>query len=169
MQATRRSFVQQPLQASLSAALVGTGLAFASLPAAAQGSKPDLERNKQTVRDFYDLAFNQSRPKEAIERYAGAQYIQHNPEVPDGKEGFIAYFEALGKRYGNKKRVEFKRMVAEGDLVVAHCRHTFSEWHGESVWAGMDIFKLDAQGKIVEHWDVLQKVPSGASNSNGMF
>jgi predicted SnoaL-like aldol condensation-catalyzing enzyme len=141
-----------------------------SLPAAAQGSStPDLKRNKQTARDFYDLAFDQSRPREAIERYAGAQYIQHNPEVPDGKDGFIVYFEALGKRYGSKKRVEFKRLIAEGNMVVAHCRHTFTEWHGESVWAGMDIFRRDAQGKIVEHWDVLQKIPSAASNSNGMF
>jgi hypothetical protein len=82
MQPTRRTFVQQPLQASLGAALAGTYLALASVPSVAQSSQPDLERNKQTVRDFYDMAFNPSRPKEAIERYAGAQHIQHNPEVP---------------------------------------------------------------------------------------
>jgi len=54
---------------------------------------PDLERNKQAVMAFYDLMFNQCRPREAIELYAGADYIQHNPGVANGKEGFIAYFE----------------------------------------------------------------------------
>ncbi len=131
--------------------------------------KERLERNKRTVRAFYDLAFNQSKPREAIERYAGATYIQHNPEVADGKQGFIDYFEAMGKRYGANKRVEFIRWVAEDDLVTVHCRHTFREWHGDVLWAGMDIFRLDAQGKIVEHWDVLQKVPARMAHSNGMF
>jgi predicted SnoaL-like aldol condensation-catalyzing enzyme len=128
-----------------------------------------LARNKQTVRAFYDLAFNQSKPAEAIARYAGATYIQHNPEVKDGKEGFIEYFEGMAKRYGANKRVEFVRILAEGDLVTVHCRHWFKEWHGDSVWAGMDIFRLDAQGKIVEHWDVLQKVPRSMAHGNGMF
>ena len=51
-----------------------------------------LERNKQAVIAFYDLMFNQCRPAEAIERYAGAEYKQHNPHVADGKEAFIAYW-----------------------------------------------------------------------------
>jgi predicted SnoaL-like aldol condensation-catalyzing enzyme len=134
-----------------------------------ESEKTRLERNKQTVRAFYDLAFNQSKPAEAIERYAGATYIQHNPEVADGRQGFIDYFNAMAKRYGDKKRVEFIRWIAEGDLVTVHCRHTFREWHGETTWAGIDIFRLDTQGKIVEHWDVLQKVPSRMAHANGMF
>lgn len=60
---------------------------------------PDLEHNKQNVMAFYDLMFNQCRPREAIERYAGEQYIQHNPGVADGKEGFIAYFEEAARDY----------------------------------------------------------------------
>jgi predicted SnoaL-like aldol condensation-catalyzing enzyme len=82
--------------------------------------------------------FNQSKPAETIIGYAGATYIQHNPEVRDGKQGFIDYFEQIAKRYGSDgkgKRVEFKRMLADGDLVTVHCQHTFREWHGESVWA----------------------------------
>jgi predicted SnoaL-like aldol condensation-catalyzing enzyme len=137
--------------------------------AACATEKTRLDRNKKTVRAFYDLAFNQSKPAEAIAQYSGVTYIQHNPEVADGKQGFIDYFMQLAKRYGGKKRVEFIRFVAEDDLVTVHCRHTFREWHGDVQWAGIDIFRLDGEGKIVEHWDVLQKVTSSAAHTNSMF
>jgi predicted SnoaL-like aldol condensation-catalyzing enzyme len=63
----------------------------------------DPEQNKQTAQNFYDLMFNQCRPREAIEKYAGDEYIQHNPEVADGKEAFIAYFERMATDYPGKK------------------------------------------------------------------
>ena len=79
----------------------------------------DLERNKETAVAFYDMAFNQSRPREAMERYSGDVYIQHSPGVKDGKEGFIEYFEEMQRRYPGK-RVSFKKILAEGDFVVLH-------------------------------------------------
>lgn len=126
---------------------------------------PNLERNKANVIAFYDLAFNQGRPREAMERYAGAEYIQHNPGVATGKQGLIDYFEKTARDYPGM-HVEFKRAIAEGDYVVLHCRQAFP---GDHVWAAIDIFRLDGDGKIVEHWDVLQIVPDMAANSNGMF
>jgi predicted SnoaL-like aldol condensation-catalyzing enzyme len=165
----RRTFTLIGLCAALLGGLVTSAMAQGpALDQVSVASPEVLARNKRNVLAFYDLAFNRSKPREAVERYVGATYIQHNLEVPDGKDGFIWHFERLARDYPDKEIV-FKRVFAEGNHVIVHCLSQFPAWLGTRQWAGIDIFRLDDNGKIVEHWDVLQTVPRSSTNLNSMF
>ena len=127
----------------------------------------ELARNKRNAIGFYELMFNDCKPAEAIDIYAGEQYKQHNPHVGDGKKAFIEYFERMAIEFPGK-RVHVKRSVAEGNFVVLHC-HQLWPTDSNKDWAGIDIFRFSEEGKIVEHWDVLQVVPAESKNENSMF
>lgn len=123
------------------------------------------DANKKIVRDFYELAFNQHKPTEAAKRYIGNRYIQHNPQVPDGAPAFYEYFESFFVAHP-RSCVEIKRVIAEGNLVVLHLRSRIDDQdRGRAI---VDIFRVE-NGKIVEHWDVIQNVPEKSANGNTMF
>ena len=125
----------------------------------------DPNLNRKNAIEFYQMMFNENKPEEAIATYVGAEYIQHNPHVVSGKQGFIDYFNRMATEYPGKK-VIIKRTVAEENFVVLHCHQI---WPDNLEYAGMDIFRFDDNGKIVEHWDVLQTMPEESAHENGMF
>jgi predicted SnoaL-like aldol condensation-catalyzing enzyme len=125
----------------------------------------NLDQNKQTVVAFYNRAFNDKQPADAVARYVGSEYIQHNPDTPDGAEAFIQTITGVISRFPQLS-VEIKRVVAEGDLVFTH--DLVKDEPDHRGMAGVDIFRL-RNGKIVEHWDVRQPVPETAANENTMF
>jgi predicted SnoaL-like aldol condensation-catalyzing enzyme len=124
----------------------------------------NLEYNKQSAIAFYRMAY-EGKPREAVKQYLGNEYIQHNPDVENGTEGFITYFERMLLEYPDKS-IEFVRSIAEGDLVSLHTHQT---WPGNDQYVTMDFFRFDDQGKICEHWDSIQKVPSESKNPNTMY
>jgi len=123
-----------------------------------------LEANKSNAVEFYRTAYL-GHPRQAVENYVGDVYIQHNPLVGNGKQAFIDYFTKMHKEYPGKT-IEFVRVVAEGDLVALH---TYQVWPGDEKYVTMDFFRFDARGKIVEHWDSVQKVPEMTLNGNTMY
>jgi predicted SnoaL-like aldol condensation-catalyzing enzyme len=122
------------------------------------------EANKKAVVEFYDKAINQ-KDFEAASKYMGSRYTQHNPNAPDGPEGLKVFLQFLKEKFP-ASRSEIKRVFADGDYVILHV-HAVRE-PGTRGNAIIDIFKLE-NGKIVEHWDVVQPIPEKAANTNGMF
>lgn len=121
-------------------------------------------QNKENAIAFYRTAY-EGKPKEAIEKYVGSKYIQHNPDVEDGLNGFIKYFEQMKDEYPDKN-IEFVRCIAEGDLVALH---THQAWPENDQYVTMDFFRFDENGKICEHWDAIQQIPKSSKNQNTMY
>ncbi|NPE30531.1 SnoaL-like domain-containing protein [Methanococcoides sp. SA1] len=124
----------------------------------------NLEQNKKNAIAFYKMAY-EGNPRKATEQYVGKEYIQHNPLVGDGIEPFIEYFESMREEYPEKS-IEFVRVVAEDNLVALH---THQIWPGNEEYVTMDFFRFDENGKIVEHWDSIQKIPEKSANNNTMY
>jgi predicted SnoaL-like aldol condensation-catalyzing enzyme len=123
------------------------------------------ERNTELVRDFYHLALNLKKPEEAVEKYLGPYYRQHNPGAADGAEAFVAFVKGFTAAFP-ALHFDFRRFIAEGDLVAVHS-HLVRQPQDRGM-AVMDIFRIE-NNKIVEHWDVLQEIPESPANSNTMF
>jgi predicted SnoaL-like aldol condensation-catalyzing enzyme len=129
-------------------------------------SPAQVQRNKATVVAYYTTAFNDKNPEEAVDKYGGPVYIQHNPQAGDGFAAFIAFVKDFTTTFP-QLHVDIKRVIGECNLVVTHSHITTSPSDLGSAVA--DIFRLNRQGKIVEHWDVIQQVPATSANDNTMF
>jgi predicted SnoaL-like aldol condensation-catalyzing enzyme len=123
-----------------------------------------MEENKKTVRALYEAVLNKKDFDEAS-KYLGSKYIQHNPNAADGPDGLKGFIGFLKDKFPNN-RSEIKRIFADGDYVIVHV-HAVRE-PGTRGNAIIDIFRLE-NGKVVEHWDVVQPIPEKAANDNGMF
>jgi predicted SnoaL-like aldol condensation-catalyzing enzyme len=124
------------------------------------------EANKAVVSDFIDTVFNGThRVDEGAARCLGPTYRQHNPDVADGKDAFIASFKTFFADHP-ESTFEVKRMFCDGDFVTVHAHWKLHpEDRGSAV---MDIFRLENQ-RIVEHWDVVQPIPATMAHTNTMF
>ena len=139
-------------------------LALASSSAMAATSEAQQEANRKAVLAFYEKGLNQKDADAAL-AYVGNRYVQHNPGAADGPDGFRKFIAFLREKFPNSHS-EIKRSFVDGDYVLLHV-HAVRE-PGTRGNAIIDIFKLE-DGKIVEHWDVVQPVPENPANSNTMF
>ena len=145
--------------------LVGLiGILTLSASTAFAADAATLEANKKTVLEFYEAGLNR-KDFDAAAKFFGSRYVQHNPTAPDGVEGFKAFLGFLREKFPDSHS-EIKRAFAEGDFVILHV-HSVRE-KGTRGRAIVDIFRLE-NGKIVEHWDVVQEIPEKPANSNTMF
>ena len=147
--------------------------AFALIaPAQAQAQMTDaqkMERNKKNVVEFYNAVLNEKNFDKAA-TYVGATYIQHNPVGADGLDGIKGFIGFLKAKFPNNKS-EIKRVFADGNYVIVHVHAVRNPGTDERGNAIFDLFRLDDNGKVLEHWDAVQPIPDPekALNKNGMF
>ena len=123
-----------------------------------------MEANKKVIMDFYNLGLNK-KDYEAAAKYLGPRYVQHNPLVADGKEGFKTFLAKIKAEFPDNHN-EIKRIFADGNYVIIHVHSV--RVPGTRGRAIFDLFKLE-NGKIVEHWDAIQEIPEQSANPNRMF
>jgi len=156
--------MQRTTLAALAAAATLFLAACAPMGSGRQDATAQQEANRRAVLAFYEKGLNQKDADAALQ-YVGNRYVQHNPTAADGPEGFRKFIAFLREKFPNS-RSEIKRSFVDGDYVILHVNAIREP--GTRGSAIVDIFKLE-NGKIVEHWDVVQPVPETAANRNGMF
>ena len=139
-------------------------------------------RNKNNVLELYELMINTKRSEEGTAKHVRPAYIQHNPLIADGSVALGQFFGKITRERA-RARVIVHRIIAVGDYVWAHVNflNLFNDDPEDTGLAGVDIYRMDAEGKAVEHWDALQFVgtPENAApllglnipraNPHGMF
>ena len=123
------------------------------------------QKNKALVLKAYQELFG-DHDLNALDRYWATPYIQHNPTMNDGIDSVKQMLENMGISHWPKQKVEFKRVIAEGDLVMLQVVQPKSDNSTETVI--VDMFRVE-NGKIAEHWDVTQAVPADAVNKRTMY
>ncbi|MCP3372136.1 nuclear transport factor 2 family protein [Bradyrhizobium cajani] len=146
------------------AMVVASALMLSLASGTAIAASAQEEANRKTVLAFYEKGLNQKDADAAL-AYVGDRYVQHNPNAADGPDGFRKFIGFLREKFPNSHS-EIKRSFVDGDFVILHV-HSVHE-PGNKGRAIVDIFKLE-NGKIVEHWDVVQDIPENPANSNTMF
>ena len=150
---------------AFAAAILVTSLTCATPGASAEAGKSSKQKhNEEAVKSFYETALNQKNFEGSV-KYLAPKYIQHNPQAEDGVEGFKKFIEYLNAN-APQSHWEIKQVFSDGDFVILHILQKFKpEDHGSAV---IDIFRLE-NGKIAEHWDVIQMIPEQSANNNTMF
>jgi predicted SnoaL-like aldol condensation-catalyzing enzyme len=121
-----------------------------------------LEENKKMVASLYQEVFG-DKNIDAVDKYIGDTYIQHNPAVADGKEALKTALKTWFKD-APREKIDIQHIGADGNFVYIHTKSK----QGNKTVSVMDIFRVES-GKIVEHWDVMQEVPAKAANDHPMF
>ena len=119
--------------------------------------------NKQIVTTAYQRIFGDLDAL-AVDEHMSKNFIQHNPTITDGPEGVKQLVQMLASQGVPKQKVEFKHVVADGDIVVLHSRY---EMAGKE-WRFIDIYRVE-DGKLAEHWDAMMQAPDSRANNNSMF
>jgi predicted SnoaL-like aldol condensation-catalyzing enzyme len=129
-------------------------------------STHDLERNKRNVVAYYTMAFNDKNPRRAVQLYGGDEYIQHNPLAANGFDAFIAFVESFTTAFPDA-HIDVRRVFAECDFVITHSLASgAAPVYTELGTKLVDIFRVDAHGKVVEHWDVSAAISPTSANGN---
>ncbi|OBQ69901.1 hypothetical protein EB233_12205 [Mesorhizobium erdmanii] len=147
-------------------ALTAVAHAGTSKPAREAVQQHELtQKNKALVLKAYQALFG-DHDLTALDRYWAENYIQHNPTMTDGRDSVKQLLESLGVAHWPKQKVDLKRVIAEGDLVMTEVVQPKQGQSPETVI--VDIFRVE-NGKIAEHWDVMQPVPANPTNKRPMY